>query len=154
MRRFFDLILGETQGYFILVIATGQYFNDNGKYSHESWREIPYLWPDQRDELIELTLDESDDGADIYFTPLLRTQPDRSQDTPHLPGRWVRCDADATGRAGAPVLFPYTCSQAQAQAGGRQLSPECCRPVERRAGVPDGTPQSVVLMNPPLSVGS
>jgi len=71
-------VFGDEIGFVFLGVGSEQYITSTGKVKHGAWRETPYAWPRQADELTAEVLSAVAAGADVYFTPSLSANPLRN----------------------------------------------------------------------------
>lgn len=76
LRRFLDLVLGETEGVLCAAFGVNGYINARGKYTFRKgdWRERAFAWPDDFDDLLRHVTASagSDTPADAYACMALR----------------------------------------------------------------------------------
>lgn len=61
LRHYLDTVFGDSVGY---AVMAWEYQRRN-----QSWRERPYAWPDEADQLVSDLLNRATSGADVYVCP-------------------------------------------------------------------------------------
>jgi hypothetical protein len=95
MAEFIRTVLGEAEGIVALGFGINPFFDADGKYGYNRKDFFPrYYRPEDLDQLIADAVGYSDDGADVFYTPMCRSVRSRNKIDPHVPGWCLFADVD------------------------------------------------------------
>ena len=77
---YLDLVFSDRPGYVAMALGYQPYRDDNGKYRHKEWRELPFIWPGEKAKLLRTVEQEmaTGDAVDVYVAAALRNSPGRN----------------------------------------------------------------------------
>lgn len=103
---FAEIVLGNREGFVAVAYGRNPHWAD-GKYGHQSWHEIRFRWPADRDRMFAEINDEMCD-ADVYVCPAVRFTDDRRKGSALPPMVcWADLDADPTDASLWDTLNPF-----------------------------------------------
>ncbi|MGH3484741.1 MAG: phage/plasmid primase, P4 family [Nocardioidaceae bacterium] len=103
---FAEIVLGDREGFVAVAYGRNPHWT-GGKYGHQSWHEIRFRWPADRDRMLaEVSREMS--NADVYVCPAVRFTDDRRKGSALPPMVcWADLDADPGDTSLWDALNPF-----------------------------------------------
>jgi hypothetical protein len=70
LAAFFDTMFSDGEGYVHTAVGIDPYLDENGRYTHKDFKQLPVNWPEGRDALLN-ALAGADGAYDVYVAPYL-----------------------------------------------------------------------------------